>query len=174
MMKSANGANFRPAPGKRRQAVAAALGALAALAAGLALSLLLAGCGKNPVAPPATTVIAGTGSLTISQTNGWRAEYSFRSGGYSYGKISVVSPDQQNALFEANGIVQGSGTTAPADGYNTSALVVLGQSYFIKSDAVPHYGRVSVIGLDQITKYSSITVRFDWVIQTEGGNRSLQ
>lgn len=147
---------------------------MAAMAAGLALSLVLAGCSKNPVSAPPSTVVTGTGSITISGTNGWRADYSFRSGGYSYGKISAVSPDQQNCIFEANGIVQGSGTTAPADGYNTSALAVLGQSYFIKSDAVPHYGRISVIGLDQVGKYSSITVRFDWVLQTEGGNRSLQ
>lgn len=136
---------------------------------------LLSGCSKsNPVAAPTTTVITGTASVNISGANGWRADYTFRSGGYNYGKVSIFSPDQQNCLFEANGIQVGSGTTAPAEGYGTSAQIVLGQSYFIKTDAVPHYGRLSVIGLNQSGKYTSITVNFDWVVQTEGGNRSLQ
>ncbi|HBE73400.1 MAG TPA: hypothetical protein DDW31_04850 [candidate division Zixibacteria bacterium] len=161
-------------PGKRRQAWTAALGILAALAVGLALSLVLAGCGKSPVEAPTTTVITGTASVTISGANGWRADYSFRSGGYTYGKISLFSPDQSTSILEANGIQEGSGTTAPADGYSTSAQAILGHTYFIKTDAVPHYGRISVIGLNQVGKYTSITVNFDWVVQTEGGNRSLQ
>ncbi len=161
-------------PARRRRAWATFLGILAVVAVGLALSLLLAGCSKSPVEAPATTVITGTASRTISATNGWRSDYTFSSGGYNYGKISIVSPDQQNCLIEANGIQEGSGTTAPDDGYNTSALAVLGQSYFVKTDAVPHYGRLSIIGLNQNGKYTSITLSFDWVVQTEGGNRSLQ
>jgi hypothetical protein len=147
---------------------------LAAVAVGLALSLVLAGCGKSPVEAPTTTVITGTASVTISGANSWSRVYTFSSGGYNYGQIRIFSPDQTICILEANGIQEGSGTTAPADGYGTSAQAILGNSYFIKTDAVPHYGRISVIGLNQVGKYTSITVNFDWVVQTEGGNRSLQ
>lgn len=136
---------------------------------------LFSGCSKsNPVAAPSSTVITGTASVTVSGANGWRADYTFRSGGYNYGKVSILSMDRQNCIFEANGIQVGSGTTAPAEGYSPAAQVVLGQNYFIKTDAVPHYGRLSVIGLNQSGKYTSITVNFDWVVQTEDGNRNLQ
>lgn len=150
------------------------IGIILSLAVGMIFSLLLAGCSKSPVEAPATTVITGTASRTISASNGWRSDYTFSSGGYNYGKISIFSPDQTICILEANGIQEGSGTTAPADGYSTSAQAILGHSYFIKTDAVPHYGRLSIIGLNQIGKYTSITLSFDWVVQTEGGNRSLQ
>ncbi len=149
-------------------------GIIISLAMGLIFSLLLAGCSKSPVEAPTSTVITGTASISISGANSWSRVYTFSSGGHNYGQIRIFSPDQTMCIFEANGIQEGSGTTAPADGYGTTAQVILGHTYFIKTDAVPHYGRISVIGLNQVGKYTSITVNFDWVVQTQGGNRSLQ
>lgn len=161
---------------RRRRAWTAAMGLLAVVVVGLVLSLVLAGCSKSPVEAPATTVISGVGSIAIPKNNVWNNTYSFRSGGFTYGNIGMVSYDTENCIFQGYGIqiVTGNSSVAPEDGYLTSAGVVWGQSYFFKSDEIPHYGRLIVTGINRIGKATSITVTFDWVLQTEGGNRSLQ
>jgi hypothetical protein len=144
---------------------------LGAMAAGF--GLLFQGCAKKPTEAPNTTVITGSGAITIDQ-NGGLDYYSFTGSGRNYGKIGLYTPDGINVSFQANGIMTGSGTTAPETGYGTSSTVTLGQTYFIRTDTSPHYGRLVVTGSSSNSSAHTITVTFDWVVQTEAGNRSLQ
>ncbi|MCU0605916.1 MAG: hypothetical protein MUF78_00480 [Candidatus Edwardsbacteria bacterium] len=133
------------------------------------------GCSsQKPTEPLSTTVITGTGSITIDQSSGSRDDYTFSSAGRNYGKIDLVTYDGTNGTFEAYGIVQSSATVAPESFPGTSAAVSLGYSYIIKTDTAPHYGRVTVTAVSVNSAAHTITVQFDWVVQTEAGNRSLQ
>jgi hypothetical protein len=137
--------------------------------------LLFQGCSnQKPTEPLSTTVITGTGSITIDQSSGSRDDYTFSSAGRNYGKIDLVTYDGTNGTFEAYGIVQSSATVAPESFPGTSAAVSLGYSYIIKTDTAPHYGRVTVTAVSVNSAAHTITVQFDWVVQTEAGNRSLQ
>jgi hypothetical protein len=136
--------------------------------------LLFQGCSKQaPTEPSSSTVITGTGSITVSKTNDMD-DYTFSSGGYPYGKMRLVSSFDSTLSFQANGIVQGNGTTAPENITTTSSAVVNGYSYFLKTDAIPHYGKVTVTVINENNTAHTYTVQFQWVVQTEAGNRSLQ
>jgi hypothetical protein len=135
--------------------------------------LLFQGCSKQtPTEAPSTTVITGNGSITIDAVSGTDS-YSFLSSGHNYGKITL-SASGSNGVFQAPGIMVGSGTTAPDSGYGTYSSVAMGQSYFIKTDLAPHYGRIQVSAISHNSSAQTLTVQFTWVVQTEAGNCSLQ
>jgi len=136
----------------------------------LAFILTFEGCTPKPTEAPPTTVITGTGQLAVSSTDN-RDSYSFVSGGINYGKITLVCYAYPAVNFEANGIVQGSGTTAPDTGYSTSSTVTDGYSYFVKTDNVVHYARVTAVSRSESAGY--VTIGFQWVLQTEANNRNL-
>lgn len=149
------------------------LGLLPLAVAALALMLTINGCTPKPTEAPTTTVITGTGQLAVSSTDN-RDSYSFLSGGVNYGKITLVWFASTLVTFEANGIVVGTGTTAPDSGYSTSATATEAYSYFVKTDNAVHYANVTVTSkaVDATSGYT--TVGFSWVLQTEANNRNLQ
>jgi hypothetical protein len=140
--------------------------------AALAFILSFNGCTPKPTEAPPTTVITGTGQLSVSSADN-RDSYSFVSGGVNYGKINLVWFSSSLVTFEANGIVVGTGTTAPDSGYGTSSTVSVAYSYFVKTDNVVHYARVDVTSINENSSTGYTTVGFNWVLQTEANNRSL-
>lgn len=141
------------------------------LALALAFILTFEGCTPKPTEAPTTTVITGTGQLAVSSTDN-RDPYSFVSGGVNYGKITLVYLSSSVVGFEANGVMEGSGSTAPDSGYTTSPVTVSdGYSYFVKTDNVIHYARVTAVSRSESAGY--VTIGFQWVLQTEANNRNL-
>ncbi|HTY08384.1 MAG TPA: hypothetical protein VMF29_04395 [Candidatus Edwardsbacteria bacterium] len=141
--------------------------------------LLFQGCSKQTPteAPASTTVITGSGTMSVNLSSGPRDDYTFSSAGRNYGKISLATYDGTSATLEAQGIQAGSGTTAPESGYGSSASCTaqsLGQGFFIKADTAPHYGRIVITSYTVNGKAQTITVGFDWVVQTTAGDRNLQ
>lgn len=147
-------------------------GLLPLLAIALAFVLLFEGCTPTPTEAPTTTVITGTGQMAVSSSDN-RDSYSFISGGVNYGKINLVWYSESVVSFEANGIVVGSGSTAPDTGYVTSSTVSEEYSYFVKTDNVVHYARIDVTAKVESISTGYTTIGFNWVLQTEANNRNL-
>ena len=137
----------------------------------LAFILSFEGCTPKPTEAPTTTLIYGTGQMSVSSGE-TRDSYSFVSGGVNYGKINLVWFSSV-VSFEANGILVGTGTIAPDSGYGTSSSVSAAYRYFIKTDNVVHYARVDVISINENSSTGFTTVGFNWVLQTEANNRNL-
>jgi len=148
------------------------LGLLPLLAITLAFILSFEGCTPKPTEAPTTTVITGTAQLPVSSSNN-RVSYSFVSGGINYGKITLVWFSSSVVSFEANGIVVGSGTTAPDTGYSTPSMVSVENSYFVKTDNAVHYARIDITLRDDNATSGYTTIGFNWVLQTEANNRNL-
>jgi hypothetical protein len=137
----------------------------------LAFILSFEGCTPKPTEAPTTTVITGTAQLSVSSGDN-RDSYSFVSGGVNYGKITLVYLSSDVVGFEANGVMVGSGTTAPDSGYTTTPVTVSdGYSYFVKTDNVVHYARVTAVSRSESAGY--VTIGFQWVLQTVANNRNL-
>ncbi len=137
--------------------------------------ILFQGCSKqSPTQAPTSTVVTGVGSITVNQTSGSFDDYSFVSAGRNYGKIKLVSSGGGNSSFEAYGIVQSSATVAPESFPGISAAVTLGYSYILQTDIAPHFGKVTVTAVNVNSAAQTVTVQFNWLVQTEAGNRSLQ
>jgi hypothetical protein len=149
-------------------------GLLPILVTALALVLFFGGCAKTPTEAPTTTVKTGSAQVSVSSTSpDTRDSYSFSSGGVNYGKITLVYLSPAIVSFEANGILVGSGTTAPETGYGTTSQVALSYRYFVKTDNAVHYARVDVTSKNENASTGYITVGFNWALQTEANNRSL-
>ncbi|MDI6739990.1 MAG: hypothetical protein QME74_06460 [Candidatus Edwardsbacteria bacterium] len=140
--------------------------------------LLFQGCSKrNPTEAPVSTVITGTGRLQVSY--GASATYQFKNGQTIYGSFQLWGGAQGNPLLvqlRSNyGIISGSGYTAPDSGYfreiNLDAIPQ-GQSYFLKTDSAPHYGKIVITYRGDASDVT--TIDFNWLVQTVAGNRSLQ
>lgn len=140
--------------------------------------LLFQGCSKQlPTEAPSSTVITGIGRLQVSY--GTNATYQFKNGQAIYGSVQLWGVAQGSPLIvqlRSNyGIISGSGYTAPDSGYFneiTLDAVPQGQIYFLKTDNAPHYGKMVITyrgDTDGLT-----TIDFNWLVQTEAGNRSLQ
>jgi hypothetical protein len=140
--------------------------------------LLFQGCSKQkPTEVPASTIITGTGRLQVSY--GTDATYQFKNGQTILGSVQLWGVAQGNPLIvqlRSNyGIVSGSGYTAPANGYFneiTLDAVPQGQSYFLKTNDEPHYGKIVITYRGDTNGLT--TIDFNWVVQTEAGNRNLQ
>lgn len=135
----------------------------------LAFIISFEGCTPKPTEAPSTTVITGTGQMSVSPDN-TKDTYYFQSGALSYGKI-YLNYAIPLLLEGANGIVSGSGSVAPDTGYFPTSGVIDGQSYFVRTDKIIHYCKLTVTGTSQQSSY--YIVRFQWVLQTEANNRNL-
>lgn len=137
----------------------------------LAAALLFEGCTTKPTEAPSTTVITGTWQLAVSSTDNLDY-YTFSSGGLNYGKIALVYITSSVVGFQANGVIVGTGLTAPESGYVTTPVTITdGYSYFVKTDDVVHYAKVTAVSRSESAGY--ITIGFEWILQTEANNRNL-
>ncbi|KPK70404.1 hypothetical protein AMJ82_03330 [candidate division TA06 bacterium SM23_40] len=63
---------------------------------------------------------------------------------------------------------------APESGYSPQVLLGdPGSSYVLMTDDAPHYGRIDIVAVDERLTDRTIAITFDWVVQTEAGNRRL-
>ncbi len=144
----------------------------------LALLALVTGCSQSPTEAPNSTIISGYDSLGVSSGDSPDVFY-FKSGTASYGSfqlwwLSATAPATVQ-LRSNYGIKLGTGDVAPDSGYYNEITLdnsLLGQSFFLITDNVPHYGKITWISRrDTISGYTFIG--FQWVVQTVAGKREL-
>ncbi|OYD16545.1 hypothetical protein CH333_03140 [candidate division WOR-3 bacterium JGI_Cruoil_03_44_89] len=137
----------------------------------LYMLLLSIGCAENPLQPPGG-IKHGTGSCNL--TEGSSLTFTFPGG--DYGEF-ILEYNNGYVYINATGIIRVSGNrdTAPEGQYLTCELFewVDEEShpyyYFLKTDDAIHYAKVRRIG--DITK--ELTIKFEWWLQIEAGNRYL-
>ena len=116
--------------------------------------------------------------MSVNAVSGARDTYSFISSGHNYGKIQLATYDGAIAYLEANGIQAGSGAAAPDSGYLSGTVCSaqsIGQSYFIRTgDTQNYFGKITVTSYTVAGKAQTLTVQFNWVVQTTAGDHSLQ
>lgn len=121
---------------------------------------------------PAPGAIEGTGSVEVCSF--CEESYNFNQTGTSYGYIDfryLKGSDWERTQISAPyGVVEGDGSTAPSTGYNEDWVDVdITASFFFRPDE-NHYGHLDITGL---SKNSTTTFDFEWIIQTEENNREL-
>ncbi|MBI5806358.1 hypothetical protein HZA73_09965 [candidate division TA06 bacterium] len=145
----------------------------------LTLLTLAAGCSKSPTEAPDSTVISGYDSLGVSQGDSPDVFY-FKSGTANYGSfqlwwLSATSPATVQ-LRSNYGIKLGTGDVAPDSGYYNEITLdnsLLGKSFFIKTDNVPHYGKITWTSRRDEASTGYSFIGFQWVVQTVAGKREL-
>ena len=152
-----------------------------AICLGLLVFLSLAsGCSQSPTEAPTSTVISGYDSLGVAQGDSPDVFY-FKSGTASYGSIqlwwltSLTNP--QTVQLRSNyGIKLGTGNVAPDSGYYNEVTLdnsLMGQSFFIKTDNVPHYGKITWTSRRDEISTGYTFIGFQWIVQTVAGKREL-
>ena len=143
----------------------------------LFLLLLAAGCSQSPTEAPVSTVISGYDSLGVSKYD-YLDTYYFKSGATNYGSFQLMwlaAGTPSIVQFISNyGIKMGTGTVAPDSGYfhdSTLENSPLGQSFFIKTDNVPHFGKITITS--RRDHADTTFIGFQWVVQTVAGKREL-
>jgi len=145
----------------------------------LALLALVTGCSQSPTEAPTSTIISGYDSLWVSSGDSPDVFY-FKSGTASYGSIqlwwlSATSPSTVQ-LRSNYGIQLGTGNVAPDSGYYNEITLdnsLLGQSFFIKTDNVPHYGKITWTSRQDDAASGYTFIGFQWIVQTVAGKREL-
>jgi hypothetical protein len=145
----------------------------------LALLALAAGCSQSPTEAPTSTVISGYDSLGVSKDDSPDVFY-FKSGTANYGSfqlwwLSATTPATVQ-LRSNYGIKLGTGDVAPDSGYYNEITLdnsLLGKSFFIKTDNVPHYGKITWTSRRDETSTGYTFIGFQWVVQTVAGKREL-
>ena len=137
------------------------------------LAALLSGCAQNPLAP---TLERGTGEQLTAQ-NGGTATFYFATSQGNFGSFSLFvlfEGSITSKYISAVGVCEGQGNVAPTDpeAYSEEVPCEFG-SYFLMTDGVPHYAKITVRGIDENFAEQTVTITFDWVLQTEGGNPNL-
>lgn len=137
------------------------------------VAFLLSGCAQNPLAP---TLERGTGEQLTAQ-NGETATFYFTTSQGTFGSFSLFvlfEGSVTSKYLQAVGVCEGEGDVAPTDPEQYSDELPLGfGSYFLMTDGVPHYAKVTVRGIQENSAEQTVTITFDWVLQTEGGNPNL-
>jgi hypothetical protein len=145
----------------------------------LSLLLMATGCSQSPTEAPASTVISGYDSLGVASGDSPDVFY-FKSGTASYGSIQLwwlnatTPPTVQ--LRSNYGIKMGTGNVAPDSGYGNEITLVnslMGQSFFLKTDNVPHYGKITWLSRRDETSTGYTFIGFQWTVQTVAGKREL-
>ena len=147
---------------------------------GLALALLAAvGCSQSPTEAPTSTVISGYDSLGVSQGDSPDVFY-FKSGTASYGSIQLwwLSATTPSTIqLRSNYCLKlGTGNVAPDSGYYNEVTLdnsLMGQSFFIITDNVPHYGKITWVSRRDDDASGYTFIGFQWVVQTVAGKREL-
>lgn len=153
---------------------------LKSLTLGLLIILALAaGCSQSPTEAPTSTVISGYDSMGVSQGDSPDVFY-FKSGPASYGSIQLwwlsATTPATIQLRSNYGIKLGTGDVAPDSGYYNEITLdnsLLGKSFFIKTDNVPHYGKITWTSRRDETATGYTFIGFQWVVQTVAGKREL-
>lgn len=145
----------------------------------VALLALATGCSQTPTEAPTSTVISGYDSLGVSKDDS-PDSYSFKDGTASYGSIqlwwmSATTPSTVQ-LRSNYGLKLGTGNVAPDSGYYNEVTLdnsLMGQSFFLITDNVPHYGKITITSRrdDAVSGYTFIG--FQWVVQTVAGKKEL-
>ena len=145
----------------------------------LALLALATGCSQSPTEAPTSTVISGYDSLGVSPGDSPDVFY-FKSGTASYGSfqlwwLSATAPSTVQ-LRSNYGLKLGTGNVAPDSGYYNEVTLdnsLMGQSFFLITDNVPHYGKITITSRrdDAVGGYTFIG--FQWVVQTVAGKKEL-
>jgi hypothetical protein len=145
----------------------------------LAILSLTAGCSKSPTEAAPSTVITGYDSLGVSPGDSPDTYY-FRDGTASYGSFQLwwfLNTTPATVQLRSNyGIKMGTGNVAPDSGYYNETTLdnsPLGQSFFIKTDNVPHYGKITITSRRDETSTGYTFIGFQWVVQTVAGKREL-
>ncbi|MDP2807775.1 MAG: hypothetical protein Q8O74_06525 [bacterium] len=146
----------------------------------LALLALATGCSKSPTEAPASTVISGYDSLGVSQGDSPDVFY-FKSGTASYGSIQLwwltALTNPQTVQLRSNyGLKLGTGNVAPDSGYYNEVTLdnsLMGQSFFIKTDNVPHYEKITWTSRRDEISTGYTFIGFQWIVQTVAGKREL-
>jgi hypothetical protein len=151
------------------------------LVTGLAAALL-AGCeGENPAEPTTTTIIEGYGA-ELAADAGNEDTFVFSRGGAVYGEITLTVHWQEGPPEILGGYLSSYGIqvaepgllVAPEGGYSPQvSLGDPGSSYVLMTDESPHYARVDIEAVEENLADRRIAVTFDWVLQTQSGNREL-
>ena len=133
---------------------------------------LFGGCALNPFEP---TLESGRGTLTAS--DGQTATFYFTTLQGVFGSFSLTvffEGSVPTKYISAEGVAKGVGDVAPADPEAYSHELPLEfASYFLKTDQAPHYAKITVTEITENHQENKVTIGFDWVIQTEAGNRNL-
>ncbi|MDO9390493.1 MAG: hypothetical protein Q7U71_01830 [bacterium] len=145
----------------------------------LVLLALATGCSQTPTEAPTSTVISGYDSLGVSKDDSPDSYY-FKDGTASYGSIqlwwlSATTPSTVQ-LRSNYGLKLGTGNVAPDSGYYNEVTLdnsLMGQSFFLITDNVPHYGKITITSRrdDAVSGYTFIG--FQWVVQTVAGKKEL-
>jgi len=150
----------------------------------LALLALVTGCSQSPTEAPTSTIISGYDSLWVAPGD-YPFVFYFKNGSTTYGNIQLwlmsdeVFPHilQLRILPIGCGIQLGTGNVAPDSGYSNEYSLynsLIGQSFFIKTDIVPHYGKITWISRRDPADASGYTfIGFQWIVQTVAGKREL-
>ena len=141
------------------------------------LLVLSISCGvTNPQPAPGT--ILGSGNVEVP--NYIEKDYNFSSGGESYGYVTFyyfTNGWTEKKIFAPYGIQQGSGNMAPTTGYTMDFIdVEQTKYYFFRPDSLSEgyiYGRLLITYLSEEEDNSLVSIRFDWIIQTEPNNREF-
>lgn len=146
----------------------------------LAILALAAGCSQTPTEAPTSTVISGYDSLGVA-TGDLTDTHHFLSGSTNYGSfwLELVSaiPDPHQVKFCTNyGLKLGTGSVAPDSGYSNELPFdnsLLGQSFFLITDNVPHYGKITITSRRDDAASGYTFIGFQWVVQTVAGKKEL-
>jgi hypothetical protein len=145
----------------------------------LALLALAAGCSQSPTEAPVSTVISGYDSLGVSQSDSPDTYY-FKSGTAGYGSFSLwwfMPTTPVTVQLRSNyGIKLGTGNVAPApDSIYAHDISLdnspIGQSFFLITDNVPHYGKITITSRRDFA--DTTFIGFQWIVQTVAGKREL-
>ncbi|MBI4727156.1 hypothetical protein HY768_08045 [candidate division TA06 bacterium] len=151
-----------------------------AISLGLLVFLALAaGCSKSPTEAPTSTVISGYDSLGVAQGDSPDTYY-FKSGTASYGSIQLwwfLATTPSTIQLRSNyGIKMGTGNVAPDSGYVHELTLdnsPAGQSFFIITDNIPHYGKITITSRRDDAASGYTFIGFQWIVQTVAGKREL-
>ena len=145
----------------------------------LAILSLTPGCSKSPTEPVPSTVISGNDSLGVAQGDSPDTYY-FRDGTSNYGSFQLwwfLATTPTTIQLRSNyGIKMGTGNVAPDSGYVHELTLdnsPAGQSFFLKTDNVPHYGKIYITSRRDGTPAGYTFIGFQWTVQTVAGNREL-
>ncbi len=138
-----------------------------------AMGLFVAGCGED--IGPSPGVVDGQDTIR-GQANSL-VPFEVEASGRTYEAFALYVDTRLAAWIKGRpplgGVLQGTGSVAPLEGYQDIVEAAAGYSYFFLTSDGDHYGKLEVLELVQEYQARTVDMSFHWWLQTREGDPDI-